>query len=414
MRQILLKVGQNTGILLLVNITGALIGFLMAAALGRGLGDTGFGQYNLVMSWLLSLLLFTEFGLSTVLTRDVATRLPQTHRYLVNSLAAKVLLSMPGALLILVFAPYLATNQDPQVAAALRWGLIFFYSGLVYSSFTAVFKAHQVMTPILWLTLPGQAALFLGTLLLLLRQQPLFTIIAWHGLSQSFQCLLAFIFYRRLTPARPGGLDRAFIKRLIVKAWPFALAGFLAALQLRANVLLLAYLQGDQALGWYAAANRFVETGKQLPGAFYAAMLPALAALMADAGGRERLQKTVRRARLGLLAYGLAGAAGALLLAQPILTLTYGAAFGPATATLQILTLGLIPALQNSLFIVYLYAQGQERLVNRLMGLGIALNLGLCYWLIPIWGAAGVAAALLVADSVLYWLYRYRVTHSLP
>lgn len=414
MRQILLKVGQNTGILLLVNITGALIGFLMAAALGRGLGDTGFGQYNLVMSWLLSLLLFTEFGLSTVLTRDVAARLPQTHRYLVNSLAAKVLLSMPGALLILVFAPYLATNQDPQVAAALRWGLIFFYSGLVYSSFTAVFKAHQVMTPILWLTLLGQAALFLGTLLLLLRQQPLFTIIAWHGLSQSFQCLLAFIFYRRLTPTRPGGLDRAFIKRLIVKAWPFALAGFLAALQLRANVLLLAYLQGDQALGWYAAANRFVETGKQLPGAFYAAMLPALAALMADAGGRERLQKTVRRARLGLLAYGLAGAAGALLLAQPILTLTYGAAFGPATATLQILTLGLIPALQNSLFIVYLYAQGQERLVNRLMGLGIALNLGLCYWLIPIWGAAGVAAALLVADSVLYWLYRNRVTHSLP
>lgn len=414
MRQILLKVGQNTGILLLVNITGALIGFLMAAALGRGLGDTGFGQYNLVMSWLLSLLLFTEFGLSTVLTRDVAARLPQTHRYLVNSLAAKVLLSMPGALLILVFAPYLATNQDPQVAAALRWGLIFFYSGLVYSSFTAVFKAHQVMTPILWLTLPGQAALFLGTLLLLLWQQPLFTIIAWHGLSQSFQCLLAFIFYRRLTPTRPGGLDRAFIKRLIVKAWPFALAGFLAALQLRANVLLLAYLQGDQALGWYAAANRFVETGKQLPGAFYAAMLPALAALMADAGGRERLQKTVRRARLGLLAYGLAGAAGALLLAQPILTLTYGAAFGPATATLQILTLGLIPALQNSLFIVYLYAQGQERLVNRLMGLGIALNLGLCYWLIPIWGAAGVAAALLVADSVLYWLYRNRVTHSLP
>lgn len=413
MQQILLKVGQNTGILLLVNIIGAVIGFLMAAALGRGLGDAGFGQYNLVMSWLLSLLLFTEFGLSTVLTRNVAARLPQTHSYLVNSLVAKALLSMPGALLILIFAPYLATNQDPQVAAALRWGLIFFYSGLAYSSFTAVFKAHQVMTPILWLTLLGQAALFLGTLLLLLWQQPLFTIIAWHGLSQGFQCLLAFIFYRRLTPARPGGLDKTFIKRLIVKAWPFALAGFLAALQLRANVLLLAYLQGDQALGWYAAANRFVETGKQLPGAFYAAMLPALAALMTDAGGRGRLQKTVRRARFGLLAYGLAGALGALLLAQPILTLTYGSAYRPATATLQILTLGLIPALQNSLFIVYLYAQGQERVVNRLMGLGIALNLGLCYWLIPIWGAAGVAAALLVADSVLYWLYRYRVTHSL-
>jgi O-antigen/teichoic acid export membrane protein len=43
MQNIFLKIGQNTGILLLVNIAGAVLGFLMAAVLGRGLGDTGFG-----------------------------------------------------------------------------------------------------------------------------------------------------------------------------------------------------------------------------------------------------------------------------------------------------------------------------------------------------------------------------------
>lgn len=421
-----LKIGQNTGILFLVNVVGAVIGFLMAAALGRGLGDSGFGQYTLAMTWLVSLTMLTEFGLSTVLTRDIAAKADLTQRYLINSLAAKMLLSLPGVLLLLIFTAWLAPDQNPQVMAALQGGILFFYSGLCYSSFTAIFKAHQIMTPILWLTLAGQLALFAGTLLLLLWQQPLFTLIIWHGIIQSLQCGLAFIFYKKRINDAPQesfrrsavGGQRSFInvspiKMLIITAWPFALAGILAALQMRANLLLLAYLQGDQALGWYAAANRFVETGKQLPGAFYAAMLPALAAMAVHPGRRDNLQKTFRQARLGLLAFALAAAMGALLLARPILTLTYGSAYQPATATLQILTLSLIPATQNSLFIVYLYARNDERFVNVLMAIGIVINLSLCAWLIPVWGAAGTALALLLADAALYCLYRWRMAHQL-
>ncbi len=435
MHQILRTIGQNTGILLLVNIIGSIIGFLMAAALGRGLSDTGFGQYSFVMTWLLSLTLFTEFGLSTVLTRDLAATPENTHIYLLNSLAGKMLLSLPAALIILIFTPQITPNQNPEVILALRWGILFMYSGLFYSSFSAIFKAHQIMTPILWLTLSGQIILFSGTLILLIRQQSLFAIIAWAGFTQSLQCALAFIYYKKrihpptstthpppndeeqiqatpiLLNTSPQNLNLSSIKKLIITAWPFALAGFLAILQIRANILILAYLQGDQALGWYAAANRFVETGKQIPGAFYTAMLPALAALANDANKNQQLQKMLYQAKLGLLAFAFAASVGALLLAQFVLTLTYGATYQPATLILQILTFTLIPATQNSLLIIYLYAQGDEKFVNLLMGVGIVINLSLCFWLIPNWGPAGAALALLMAETLLYFLYRQRMAH---
>lgn len=419
MPKIFRKIGQNTGILLLVNIIGAVIGFLMAAVLGRGLGDSGFGQYSFVMTWLLSLTLFAEFGLSTVLTRDLALDPGKTNGYLINSLISKTLLSLPAALIILIFAPQISPEQNPEVIAALRWGIIFLYSGLFYSSFTAIFKAHQIMTPILWLTLGGQIVLLVGTVILLLGQQPLFTIIAWNGLSQSLQTLLASIFYRKVIshyestdydPHVRGGINKVLIKSILTRAWPFALAGFLAALQLRANILILAYLQGDQALGWYAAANRFVETGKQLPGAFYAAVLPALAAMAGDSNQSRDLQKTLSQARLSLLAFSLLATIGAIFLARFILTLTYGTAYQPATLTLQILTFTLIPATQNSLLIIYLYARSDEKFVNFLMAVGIIINLSLCFWLIPIWGPAGTALALLIAESMLYWPYKQRAT----
>lgn len=419
MQNIFLKIGQTTGILLLVNIAGAVMGFLMAAVLGRGLGDAGFGQYSFVMTWLLSLMLFTEFGLSTVITRDIAAQPEQTHRYLVNSLAGKSLLSLPAILILLFFAPQLAADQNPAVIAALRWGVIFLYSGLVYSSFTAIFRAHQIMSPILWLTLSGQLVLLAGTLWLVLERQPLFLIIAWAGLSQAGQCLLAVVFYKNLqilgathflSASHLGNINSAVVKELLVKAWPFALAGILAAFQLRANVLILAYLQGDQALGWYAAANRFVETGKQLPAAFYSAMLPAMAAMVGAQNTTQSraLQKTLNRSRVGLLAFGGLASLGALLLAGPILTLVYGSDYQPATLTLQILTLTLIPSGQNSLLIIYLYACGDEKFVNLLTAIGIIVNLGLCFWLIPAWGPAGVALALLVAESSLYLPYKLR------
>jgi O-antigen/teichoic acid export membrane protein len=413
MRHILVKIGQNTGILFLVNVAGSVMGFLLAAALGRGLGDSGFGQYSFVMTWLMSLMLLAEFGLSTVLTRDLAAQPEQTHTYLVNSIVGKSLLSLPALLVLLFFSPQLATQQNQAVIPALHWGTFFLFSGLVYSSFTAVFRAHQHMTPILWLTLTGQTVLLLGTILLLLAHQPLYLLILWAGLNQLIQCGLAFRFYQKLEhrPQQSLGVQSKLIKTLLIRAWPFALAGLLAALQLRANSLILAYLQGDQVLGWYAAANRFVETGKQLPAAFYSAMLPAMAALAGAKNSQQSqaLTATLSRSRLGLLTFSGIAVIGSLLLAGPVLSLTYGPAYLPATLTLQLLAFSLIPSSQNSLLIIYLYACGDEKFVNLLTVLGIIINLGLCFWLIPTWGAAGTALALLIGESALYLPYRLRV-----
>jgi O-antigen/teichoic acid export membrane protein len=415
MPKVLLKIGQNTGTVLLMNSAGAVLGFLMAAALGRGLGDIGFGQYSFVMTWVLSLVLLAEFGLSTILTRDLAAQPAETPRYFIHSLAGKGLLALPLSLLLLFFAPYLVNEANPALIAALRWGVLPLYSGLIFSSFSAVFKAHQVMTPLLWLTLIGQTTLLLGTLGLLLSRQPLFSLIAWGGLNQGGQCLLAYIFYRKGNFG-PGladwPLQWAVIATLLQQAWPFALAGFLAIFQLRVNILLLAYLQGDQALGWYAAANRFLEMGKQLPAAFYTAILPALAALAGTPGQAEALEKTMKQARFALFGFGVVAAGGALVLAPVVVTLTYGAGYEPAGPILLILTLSLIPNSQNSLMVLYLYALGDEGFVNRLMAWGVVINLGLCWWLIPWLGPAGTALALLGAETALYLPYRWRTTRQ--
>ena len=65
----------------------------LTAALGRSLGDAGFGQLYLAISFGMIFNVLVEFGLDQQLVRAVAPRARLASEYLVNSLAIKAVLA---------------------------------------------------------------------------------------------------------------------------------------------------------------------------------------------------------------------------------------------------------------------------------------------------------------------------------
>src|SRR5690606_28302176 len=59
---------------------------------------------------------------------------------------------------------------------------------------------------------------------------------------------------------------------LLRRAWPFALAAILAALQARTGTILLERLTDTTQVGYYAAATRFVEAARMIPNALFGAL----------------------------------------------------------------------------------------------------------------------------------------------
>jgi len=383
-------------------------GMVIYPMLARGLGPQEFGSYILVMTWINSQIPLVEFGLNTVLNRDLAIEPEQTAAYLLNSWVSKILLGLPLVLGVMFFTHYLFS--EPAVISGLRWSLIFFISGLFCNSLLAVFRAHQVMPPLLWLALAEQAILFTGLVGLLWWHMPLFMIIIWLGVSRGGQGLLALWAYYRLPNAQ--ALDWRLIKfstmkSLLLKSWLFFVSGMLVSVQFRVSVLLLAYLQNEQALALYGVANSFIEGFNRLYGAFYTAMLPALTTSLQQKSQQPALTQTLQRAYLSLFGLSLLLAFGVNLVAAPLLTLIYGSAYRPATLTLQILMLFLIPASQKQLLIIELYAHQRENLVNWGLALGIVITFALSFLLVPTWGAPGTAMALLVAETAVYLFYKF-------
>jgi O-antigen/teichoic acid export membrane protein len=398
------RLSRSTLTLLVSNGGGALLSFALSVIIGRALGEEGLGIYAAALAWIFPLGLLADFGLETLITREVAQNPDAAPAYL--RAAALARLALGGLLLIvlILIAPLLTDN--PVLVRGLQLSAPLIVIGPFVSAFTAVFRARQVMWPSAVLNIGMLLAQVALTAWALLRGGDVLLALAINTATSAGQLAAAWTIYRTWFAHLTHGGAPLHMSALLRQAWPFALAGVLAALQMRLNLILLERIAGAAEAGQYAAASRLIEAGRMLPNALFGALFPALAALSADAPALNRL---FRRVMAGLAAYGLLTAGGALLFSGWIIDLTYGAAFEPAAQALALLALALLPGLLKGAFILYAYSQGRESDVNRVLAVSLGVQAALGLWLIDRHGAAGAALALLAAECVALILLRRRI-----
>jgi O-antigen/teichoic acid export membrane protein len=387
------RLSRNTLALLVSNGGSALLSFGLSILIGRVLGENGLGIYATVLAWVYPLSLITEFGLGTLITRDVAQDPDQAHAYILATVRLRGLIGGGLLALVLIFAPQFSDNAS--ISTGLRIAAPLLVILPLYSGFTAVFRAHQIMIPI--------ALLNLG---MLIAQVSLTALAFWWGygiigalsintLTSLGQLLAAYAVYR-LRFYRAHNQQLA-LRPLLQHALPFAIAAILAALQSRVNILLLERHSPLAQVGYYAAALRFIEAGRLLPHAFFDALFPLLSSLAADP---LRLERVFRRVMLGLLGFGLVFALSITAVSDWLLPVTYGEAFVPAVEVLQLAVWGLLFMVLKSGRILYWYAQGDEGFVNRMTAITIGVQILLAWWLIPSYGAIGAGLVYILSEAL--------------
>jgi len=406
---------SNTLALLTGNVGSAALAFALSALIGRALGETGLGVYAAVLGWTFPLLMLAEFGTNTLITRDLATDTAQTPVYLRDTARVRVTLGGTLALLLTVAAPIL--TDDPAVMAGLRVAAPLLLLEPTYGAYTAVFRAHRAMTPIPLLNTGMLAAQLALTGVVLWRGGDVVAVLTVNTITSAGRLLAAWWIYRvqfrNLTP------ESSFLEQqnqggqtLLRRAWPFAVAGVLAAAHMRLNVVLLESLAGAAAAGRYAAAIRFVEATRMIPHALFDALMPQLTALRDHRAGFRR---TFRRAALLIVGFGVLVAGGAWLCGRALVTLAYGSAFADAAPVLFVAAALLAPALLRQLLVLHAYALDAERAVNWAYGLMLVVGLIAGLLLIPPYGAVGAAWSWGIAETVgLLTLWAYTRRHQTP
>jgi O-antigen/teichoic acid export membrane protein len=372
--------------------------FVLMAALARGLGDDGFGQLFLAMSFAVIFSVFVDFGLDQYLVRTVARNHDLAPQYLLSAVIVKIVTAAAAYLSVVGVIQLLDYTPEARLVISV-FCLILLVNG-VSSTINAVFQAlESLIHPAIGSIL--EKVCVAGVALAALSQGYGVVVIAAIYVGGAIVSVIWKLSFLRRKIAFTSNASIATMRVLVAGGVPFFLYSSLASIYYRIDAVILSILTEVSVVGWYAAAYRLFDTLGFLPAIMSAVMFPVLSRLSSES--LTEFHAAVTRSINVVLAAGVPICAGLFILADPIIELIYGRPeFLNGTTALRWLALALLVLYINSVMGVSLMSLHKERKLAYIAIVAIVVNTGLNWIFIPMYQHNAAAATTLVTEILIF------------
>jgi O-antigen/teichoic acid export membrane protein len=388
----------HAGSKLVADVAGRGLQFLLAYLAQRSLGPAAYGQFTYALAIGFVVATLTDLGLQLTLTREMSRDEAEAARIAGVGLSIKLALAVVGAAVLAGFSlTRPAPLQFPTFVVGLALICISFVETLGY-----VFRGLQRVEHEAGLLLLMRVAIFgLGVAALMGGGGVLGLGLAYlvgGGLAAGagLLWLRRRFFSPRFAVAPPEWWG------MLRQALPLGGAIVCSVVYTRTPVFLLDAMRGAEAVGLFGVAQKLIEPMALMPAALMAAVFPAFTQGLALNNGQAAWLGQ-RSVVLLALAGGAVAAAG--FLGGPwLIEQLYGRQYAGSESPLQILALAVPLIFVNYALTHFIVAFDRQALNLLLSALLFAVNAALCLTLIPRYGPAGAAAAMLVSELLLLGL----------
>ena len=415
-------VAKNSLAPIVLNLFNRGIDFGFAFIMLRILGPEGSGIYfyaAFIFGWFD---IFTNFGLNIFLTREVARDRSQAGRLLFNTSVLRVLLMGVGVILLVGFLTIRQNIPDttPLLPEAVL-AIALLYIGLVPNSLStglsALFYAFQkaeipaAITTVATISKAvfGVAALALG-----------FGVVGLAAVSIITNCItLAVMLWnaRSLTPPpsplpvngeaeqsksllRNWRADWRLIRGMVGQSWPLMLNHFLASIFFQIDVVIIQAIHGDEMVGQYGVAYKWVAALNVIPAFFTMALLPVMSRQAHE--DRPALKRNYALAIKLLVTVALPLAVMFTFLAYVLTGILGGSEFLPDGAIATQLMIWSIPiGWINSLTQYVLIALDLQRRITWAFIIAVGFNIIANLIFIPAYGYRAAAIITILSEAML-------------
>jgi O-antigen/teichoic acid export membrane protein len=442
------RIAINSGLLLLAYGFQALISLVIVGVVARYLGQAGLGRYAFIITFIELFTAIVDMGMNRILVREIAKGGEDASRLTSAIWTLRLGLALVVFLVVAVLA---ANNGDPYLWLAT---MAFFVAQVIYLQgdvFVAMLQGYQRMEYTFWGIIVAQVLLLLFTLTVVWLNLGLVALFSARIFANSGRLLYLWLTSRRKSyaqarfmPAVLGGAilalrqapataalwrrqgraaarsylnlagaramkhwqDAVLAWQLLMESLPVGISLLLHSYIWRAGIVLtvlwLGKEQGDLVNGVLYGPLRVVQQMHILPGAFAAALLPALS-LRASSRMDEFDGAFIKSLKL-FVTLSLLLALAFTFLAEPVVELLLGSEIDLATAEQVLAWLGwvLVFYFQNWLYSVTLVALGRQKFETLGLAAGLAAGLVVAWWSIPRFQAMGVVVGILAAEAVLF------------
>ncbi|MEP4889852.1 MAG: flippase [Aliiglaciecola sp.] len=389
----------NANWLIIEKLISLPIGLITSIFLARYLGPEYFGVFSFLISAVYIFLPLMQFGLNSVLTKELVSLTDKTNEILSTALSIRLLASI--FTFIVGVASAVLFNWIDERYLVLFVLLLFSYTFSAFDIFNFWFESKKnnrpvaitrVLTLLLFSILKVTVVIKFESLNLLLLVQATELIVGYllyYLLAKIYQC------HFKWQPSYAYG------KQIIKKCWWLIFSGLAAALYMKIDQVMLGTIATKSEVGIYSVAVRFSEMSYFLPVAIVTAFFPFL--IERKQASFTAYNKTLAIFLGGLCWLGISVAIVVTLIATYLIKILYGTEYDASASILAVHVWGGVFVYMRALLSKWLIIEDLLYFSLVTQGTGAIVNILLNLILIPQYGGIGAAWATIISLAIASW-----------
>lgn len=389
-------IAKNTFWLSLSEVAGRLLRSGVVIYAARELGAAGFGVFSYALSLSALITVFSDMGLSSVLTRELSKRPEVGHSYFSSSFAIRVALTALGVIAIILGTPLI--TKIP-LSSQLLWLIAFVF---VFDSLrglgTSLARATEKMEWEAILNILTQSAVLIAGLILLTKFKTPESLALAYVIGSGVGFVSVVYFFRNYFFKIIHDFDKSLVKPLLAAAWPFSIAGMLGAIMINTDTVMIGWFSDAVQLGYYSAAQKPILLLYVVPGFIAAGIFPILARLANN--DNTKFRAIFETGLQATFAFALPITAWLFLMSDQIIRVLYGNEYASAISTLRVLSFTILLTFPVSVVANSIFAYNKQFELIIFGTVGAVSNAVLDIIFIPILGIVGSAWSTLITQAV--------------
>jgi len=333
------RVAQNYIIQIISKVIATALGLVGTAIIARYLGQSGFGEYTVIITFISFFAILADLGLTLVTVQMISRPGADEQRILSNLLGLRLVsavIFLGLAPIAVLFFPYSAQVKAGILAASLSFFFIALMQVLV-----GLFQKNLALSKVSIAEVASRIVLVVGIVTVARLDLGLVNII-WTMVLASFVNFIILYFYSREFVLIKLKFEAKIWREILTKTWPLATTIGFNLIYLKADTLILSLIKTEAEVGLYGAAYKIIETLITLPFIFAGIVLPILTATWAKAqaqNNQKRFKEILQKSFDVMAIFALPLMIGTQFLAEPVMILVAGIEFIEAGSILRVLIL---------------------------------------------------------------------------
>ncbi|MDP3766294.1 MAG: flippase [Nanoarchaeota archaeon] len=402
------RIAKNTSVLMFAELITRSLSFFLVIIIARHLGDVGLGKYSFIFAFVGIFYIISDFGVSTLMARDIAKNKLLAKKYIDNVFAFKIFLSIFTIIIPLIIILFTDKSFDIRIGVLLA-GISTSFNYLAYP-FRNVFVAYEKhVYHAIYSTIERVIAFVLGATVLYLGYG-LLNFLMVLVISNLISFVYSYVAVSKKFSKVGFEVDIAFLKKILKESLPFWFTMIFITFYFKIDTVMLGFMKGFQPTGWYNAAYKIIDALSAIPFIVVLAIYPAMSRF--HKVQEKFLQLLYQKSFYYLFALGLPLAIGVTIIAYRLILFVYKGSFTNSAVALQILIWALVFIFVNYVMGYLLNSIGKQILFTYSTGFCALLNIALNFLLIPKYSYIGACFATVFTEFVNFLILFYMTSKS--